>query len=100
MHHGTVKWFNNSKGYGFIIPEQGGQDLFVHYSSINMEGYKTLKAGQPVQYDVINGPKGQHATNILFASESASDTEVEPVEEQSIPETSGTDNFVEPLAMA
>ncbi|MBV1914853.1 MAG: cold shock domain-containing protein [Pseudomonadales bacterium] len=100
MHHGTVKWFNNSKGYGFIIPEQGGRDLFVHYSSINMEGYKTLKAGQPVQYDVIDGPKGQHATNILFASESTSNTEVEPVAEQSIPETSDTDNFVEHIAMA
>ena len=99
MHHGTVKWFNNSKGYGFIIPEQGGQDLFVHYSSINMEGYKTLKAGQPVQYDVIDGPKGQHATNILFTPESTGNAEVEPVEEQSVPETSDTDNFVEPLAM-
>ncbi|MBL4584964.1 MAG: cold shock domain-containing protein [Pseudomonadales bacterium] len=69
MHLGTVKWFNNSKGYGFIIPDQGGKDLFVHYSSINMEGYKTLKAGQAVQYEVIDGPKGQHATDIVFTPE-------------------------------
>ncbi|MDF1644299.1 MAG: cold shock domain-containing protein [Pseudomonadales bacterium] len=71
MHSGTVKWFNNSKGYGFIIPDQGGKDLFVHYSSINMEGYKTLKAGQSVQYDVIDGPKGQHATDIVFTPDSS-----------------------------
>ena len=69
MHLGTVKWFNNSKGYGFIIPDQGGKDLFVHYSSIKMEGYKTLKAGQSVQYEVIDGPKGQHATDIVFTPE-------------------------------
>lgn len=51
MKTGTVKWFNNAKGYGFILPEGGGEDLFVHYSSIQMDGYKTLKAGQAVHYD-------------------------------------------------
>ena len=97
MHHGTVKWFNNSKGYGFIIPEQGGQDLFVHYSSINMEGYKTLKAGQPVEYDVIDGPKGQHATNIKFTvdnntstSEADQDREESPAEPESLVEALAT----------
>lgn len=77
MHSGTVKWFNNSKGYGFIIPDQGGKDLFVHYSSINMEGYKTLKAGQSVQYEVIDGPKGQHATDIVFTPDSSIETPAE-----------------------
>lgn len=68
MPTGTVKWFNNAKGYGFILPDNGGEDLFAHYSTISMEGYKTLKAGQQVSYDVIPGPKGLHATNIMSAS--------------------------------
>lgn len=68
MPTGTVKWFNNAKGYGFILPEDGGEDLFAHYSSINMEGYKTLKAGQMVTFDVIEGAKGLHATNIQLPS--------------------------------
>jgi cold shock protein len=64
MAAGKVKWFNNAKGYGFILPEGGGEDLFVHYSSIEMDGYKTLKAGQDVMFDLIEGPKGHHAVNI------------------------------------
>ena len=64
MAIGTVKWFNNAKGFGFILSESGGEDLFAHYSSIQMEGYKTLKAGQLVSYELIQGPKGLHATNI------------------------------------
>jgi len=64
MAIGTVKWFNNAKGFGFILSESGGEDLFAHYSSIQMDGYKTLKAGQQVSYDLIQGPKGLHATNI------------------------------------
>lgn len=64
MPTGRVKWFNNAKGYGFILPDEGGDDLFAHYSSIIMEGYKTLKAGQAVSYEVLGGPKGSHAINI------------------------------------
>jgi len=64
MATGKVKWFNNAKGYGFILPEEGGEDLFAHYSSIQMEGYKTLKAGQDVEFEVQQGPKGLHAVNI------------------------------------
>jgi len=64
MPTGTVKWFNNSKGYGFILPDEGSKDLFAHYSVIHMDGYKTLKAGQVVKFDTIEGPKGLHATNI------------------------------------
>jgi CspA family cold shock protein len=64
MPTGTVKWFNNAKGYGFILPDQGGEDLFVHYTSILMDGYKTLKAGQAVSFEVVKGGKGLHATNI------------------------------------
>jgi CspA family cold shock protein len=64
MATGKVKWFNNAKGYGFILPEQGGEDLFAHYSMIQMDGYKTLRAGQDVVFDVEAGPKGMHAVNI------------------------------------
>lgn len=68
MPTGTVKWFNNAKGFGFILPEEGGEDLFAHYSSIEMDGYKTLKAGQAVVFDVVKGQKGMHATNIRVSS--------------------------------
>jgi len=64
MATGQVKWFNNAKGFGFILPDDGGSDLFAHYSAIGMDGYKTLKAGQPVQFETLEGPKGLHATNI------------------------------------
>ncbi len=69
MAEGIVKWFNNSKGYGFIQPEQG-EDLFVHYSSIRMEGYRTLRGGQRVSFDVSYGEKGAHAINVVPAPES------------------------------
>ncbi len=64
MPTGTVKWFNNAKGFGFILPEGGGSDLFAHYSSIEMEGYRTLKAGQTVDFDIEEGDKGLHASHI------------------------------------
>ena len=64
MSTGQVKWFNNAKGFGFILPDDGGDDLFAHYSAIGMDGYKTLKAGQIVSFDTIEGPKGLHAANI------------------------------------
>jgi CspA family cold shock protein len=83
MPTGRVKWFNNAKGYGFILPDEGGDDLFAHYSSINMEGYKTLKAGQPVGYEVLDGPKGSHAINITSQEnqESEGSQESEPNQE-------------------
>jgi len=64
MATGKVKWFNNAKGYGFIRPDTGGEDLFVHYSYICMDGYRSLKAGQQVTYDEREAPKGLHAVNI------------------------------------
>jgi len=67
MVSGKVKWFNNAKGYGFILADGRDEDLFAHYSAIQMDGYKTLKAGQPVSFDIIQGPKGLHAVNISAA---------------------------------
>ena len=61
---GVVKWFNNAKGFGFIEPGDGGDDIFVHYSEIKNDGYKTLSRGQAVSYDLKEGPKGMHALNV------------------------------------
>ena len=68
MATGIVKWFNNAKGYGFVTPDNGEQDIFVHFSAINMEGYRTLKEGQRVQFEVEEGPKGLHAQNLQEAA--------------------------------
>ena len=62
--NGTVKWFNNSKGYGFITPESGGADLFVHMNDIQMDGYKTLRENQNVEFEITEGEKGPAATKV------------------------------------
>ena len=67
MADGTVKWFNNAKGYGFIAPQDGGDDVFVHFSAIQSEGYRSLNEGQNVSYEVETGPKGLQATNVVPA---------------------------------
>jgi CspA family cold shock protein len=67
MATGTVKWFNDAKGFGFITPDDGGEDLFAHFSAIQMNGFKSLKEGQKVQFDVVQGPKGKQASNIQGA---------------------------------
>ncbi len=64
MAAGTVKWFNDAKGFGFITPAQGGEDLFAHFSAIQGTGFKTLKEGQQVTFDVTTGQKGLQASNI------------------------------------
>ena len=64
MNKGTVKWFNNQKGYGFISDEQGN-DIFVHFSGINSDGFKSLEEGQAVEFDVVDGAKGPQATNVI-----------------------------------
>jgi CspA family cold shock protein len=65
MATGTVKWFNESKGFGFISPEDGKDDIFVHYSGIKGDGFKTLVEGQKVSFEVEEGPKGLNATNVM-----------------------------------
>ena len=64
MPQGTVKWFNSEKGFGFITPDDGSKDLFVHFSAISSQGFRTLAEGQRVEFDVENGPKGPSATNV------------------------------------
>ncbi len=65
MTNGTVKWFNEGKGFGFISPEDGGKDVFVHFSAIQAEGFKVLAEGQAVTFDVEDGPKGPQASNVV-----------------------------------
>ena len=68
MAQGTVKWFNADKGFGFIAQEGGGEDVFVHFSAIAMDGYKSLTEGQKVEFEVVQGPKGAQAANVTAAS--------------------------------
>lgn len=82
MPNGKVKWFNNAKGYGFIIEEGCSDDLFAHFSSIQMDGYKTLKAGQTVTFDKKPSDKGVHAVNITPVDQPAKKQEAQPSEQQ------------------
>jgi CspA family cold shock protein len=68
MPQGTVKWFNNAKGYGFIQAEEGGEDVFVHHTAIVAEGYRTLNQGEKVNFEVVHGPKGLQARNVARAT--------------------------------
>ena len=65
MSTGTVTWFNDAKGFGFIPPDEGGEDVFAHFSAIQTNGFRSLKEGQKVQFDIIQGPKGKQASNIV-----------------------------------
>ena len=69
MASGTVKWFSDQKGYGFIVPDDGGKDLFVHQTNVQTEGFRTLQDGQKVEYDAGEGRKGPEATNVKPAAE-------------------------------
>ena len=97
MQTGVVKWFNNAKGYGFVLSDDDGKDVFAHYSAVEMEGYRTLRAGQCVAFEAIEGPKGLHAVSIKIledapdvsgqpGTETATDTA--PAEAQQVAEPS------------
>ena len=66
MNKGTVKWFNEEKGFGFITNEQSGKDIFVHFSGIALNGFKTLEEGQQVSFDTTQGPRGEQAVNVNY----------------------------------
>ena len=68
MAKGTVKWFDDRKGYGFITPEDGSKDVFVHHTAIKSEGFRSLAEGQAVEFDIVDGPKGKQAANVVKAS--------------------------------
>lgn len=76
MAEGTVKWFSNSKGFGFIEPMGGGPDIFIHFSAIQMEGFKTLEPGAQVSFELVQGPKGQQAHELIVTSRPEKDTSV------------------------
>ncbi len=68
MSQGKVKWFNDKKGFGFIVADDSGKDVFVHHTAIEGDGYKTLKEGEAVQFEITNGPKGDQATKVVKLS--------------------------------
>ena len=68
MAQGTIKWFSDEKGYGFVTPEGGAKDVFVHFSALKAEGFKSLREGERVSFDIVAGPKGEQAANVVKAS--------------------------------
>lgn len=81
MKTGSVKWFNNAKGYGFIQTEEHDEDIFVHYSQINDDGFKTLKAGETVDFELCRGPKGLHAEDVYREKDRDQVRDVDSVDE-------------------
>ena len=82
MEKGTIRWFDNKKGYGFIEMEKDGKDLFVHYSAIAMEGYKTLKAIEEVEFEIVDGDKGPQAADVKRAGTAVAEVETEEETEE------------------
>ena len=83
MGRGTVKWFSNSKGFGFIEPMGGGPDIFIHFSAIQMEGFKTLEPGAQVEFELVQGPKGQQAHALTVTSTPERETDPNQADQKS-----------------
>jgi CspA family cold shock protein len=81
MPAGTVKWFNDAKGFGFIQPDDGGADVFAHFSAVQMEGFRTLKQGSRVEFELTQGPKGHLAQNIRYSTSEHLDEKLHAVAE-------------------
>jgi CspA family cold shock protein len=81
MEKGKVRWFNNKKGYGFIQKDSDGKDIFIHYSAIDMEGYKTLKTNDPVEFEIVQGDKGPQAAGVKVAVAEQKDKKAETPKE-------------------
>ncbi|MDE2626695.1 MAG: cold-shock protein [Burkholderiales bacterium] len=90
MATGKVKWFNDAKGFGFIEPEAGGEDVFAHFSAIQMDGFRTLKQGGRVRFEIVQGPKGQLAQNIAMIDAPAEEAPSPPSSNTAASPTSGT----------
>lgn len=90
MATGKVKWFNDAKGFGFIEPEAGGEDVFAHFSAIQMDGFRTLKQGGRVRFEIVQGPKGQLAQNIAMIDAPAEEAPSPPSTNTAASPTSGT----------
>jgi len=88
MQLGTVKWFNNAKGYGFIVPESGGEDVFVHYSTIDGTGFKTLKEGQEVHFEASESPRGIQTTRVVGQGSESNNAAVGGMQEEAAANTS------------
>ena len=99
MQTGVVKWFNNAKGYGFILTDIENKDVFAHYSAVEMDGYRTLRAGQCVAFEAVDGPKGLHAASIRILAE-APDVSGEPKNADislTAPLSNGLDTDITPI---
>ena len=99
MQTGVVKWFNNAKGYGFILTDIENKDVFAHYSAVEMDGYRTLRAGQCVAFEAVDGPKGLHAASIKILAE-APDVSGEPKNADislTAPLSNGLDTDITPI---
>jgi cold shock protein len=83
MLRGTVKWFNNAKGYGFIEPQDEGGDVFVHFSAVQMDGFRTLAGGSEVRFEVVDGPKGRQAAKVVAHSDDADSPKAEDADAES-----------------
>lgn len=98
MTIGIVKWFNDAKGFGFIEPQGGGEDVFAHFSAIQMEGFRTLQQGESVSYELVQGPKGRLAQNIRPLKAGAAEVVEDDLEDESLVDAAPSEHATSELA--